>query len=62
MNVSSRVPGLTRNSGWQAVDAGIAARRGYQQQNGTVSMAGHGTREVPASSSLGGFGDVSRAR
>jgi hypothetical protein len=27
MNVSSRVPGSTRNSGWQAVDAEIAAKQ-----------------------------------
>jgi hypothetical protein len=27
MNVSSRVPGCTRNSGWQAVDAEIAANQ-----------------------------------
>jgi hypothetical protein len=27
MNVSSRVPGRTRNSGWRAVDAEIASKR-----------------------------------
>ena len=27
MNVSSRVPGSTRNSGWQAVDAEIASKQ-----------------------------------
>jgi hypothetical protein len=33
MNTSSRVPGLTRNSGWQAIDAEMAARRIRQQQS-----------------------------
>jgi len=33
MNTSSRVPGITRNSGWQAIDAEIAARRVLRQQN-----------------------------
>lgn len=32
MNTSCRVPGITRNSGWQAVDAEMAARRARQQQ------------------------------
>lgn len=27
MNTSSRVPGLTRNSGWRSVDAELTARR-----------------------------------
>ncbi len=27
---TSRVPGVSRNSGWQAVDAEIASRRGSQ--------------------------------
>ena len=38
MNTSSRVPGITRNSGWQAIDAEIAARRVLQQQNRTTSL------------------------
>ena len=32
MNISSRVPGVSRNSGWQAVDAELASRRVRQQQ------------------------------
>ena len=40
MNTSSRVPGITRNSGWQAIDAEIAARRVLQQQNGNVPQSG----------------------
>jgi hypothetical protein len=42
MNVSSRVPGVSRNSGWQAIDAGIEARRADQQKicnNGNASPA-----------------------
>lgn len=27
MNTSSRVPGISRNTGWNAVDAEIAARK-----------------------------------
>jgi hypothetical protein len=33
MNTSSRVPGISRNSGWQIVDAELAARRVSQQQD-----------------------------
>jgi len=33
MNTSSRVPGVSRNSGWRAVDVEIASRRASQQQN-----------------------------
>lgn len=58
MNTSSRVPGITRNSGWQAIDANIAARRAYQQQTQTVYGTGQGTREFPPAAGLGGFGDV----
>jgi hypothetical protein len=32
MNTSSRVPGLTRNSGWRAVAAEIAAERARQER------------------------------
>jgi hypothetical protein len=32
MNTSSRVPGVTRNSGWRAIDAMIAARKARQEQ------------------------------
>jgi hypothetical protein len=31
MNTSSRVPGVSRNSGWRAVDLEIASRRASQQ-------------------------------
>jgi hypothetical protein len=32
MNTSSRVPGVSRNSGWQAIDAEIASHELSQQQ------------------------------
>jgi hypothetical protein len=35
MNTSSRVPGVSRNSGWRAVDLEIASRRASQQQHRT---------------------------
>jgi hypothetical protein len=35
MNISSRIPGISRNSGWQAVDAEIAARRVHPKQTQT---------------------------
>ena len=48
MNTSSRVPGITRNSGWQAIDAEIAARRVLQQQNRTTYLkAAQKERIVP---------------
>ena len=50
MNTSSRVPGISRNSGWQSVDASIAARRD-QQQTDVVSVTGQGTRGVAAPAS-----------
>jgi hypothetical protein len=37
MNVSSRVPGSTRNSGWQAVDAEIASKHVRLQPTGCDS-------------------------
>jgi hypothetical protein len=44
MNTSSRVPGVSRNSGWQAIDAEIDARRERQRQNeldpGSIAMEG----------------------
>ena len=45
MNTSSRVPGITRNSGWLAVDAEIAARR--------VLEVGHGAGDQGRSSNMG---------
>lgn len=40
MNTSSRVPGLTRNSGWGHVDAEIAAYRlDRQQETGPLGDA-----------------------
>lgn len=39
MNTSCRVPGVTRNSGWQAVDAEMAARRARQQQGQATEAA-----------------------
>ena len=40
MNTSSRVPGISRNSGWQVIDAEINARRERQQQTTTTSPQG----------------------
>ena len=57
MNTSSRVPGLSRNSGWRAIDATIAARRLYQQGNETVYVAAQGSREVTLSSDLASLGN-----
>jgi hypothetical protein len=34
---TSRVPGVSRNSGWQVVDAEIASRRTGQQQTPATS-------------------------
>jgi hypothetical protein len=36
MNTSSRVPGVSRNSGWQTVDLEIASRRVSQPQTQIV--------------------------
>lgn len=38
MNTSSRVPGVTRNSGWQAVDAEMSDRRLRQQRQGAATQ------------------------
>jgi hypothetical protein len=38
MNISSRVPGITRNSGWDAVDAEIRDRRARKQENETAYL------------------------
>jgi hypothetical protein len=37
MNTSSRVPGVSRNSGWQAVDAVISAGRALPQLSVTTT-------------------------
>jgi hypothetical protein len=49
MNVSSRVPGSTRNSGWQAVDAEIAAKQVRLQpgRSDSSSMQGRGDERLP---------------
>jgi hypothetical protein len=39
MNASSRVPGMTRNSGWLAIDAEIAAGRVFDKQTVTAVTA-----------------------
>jgi hypothetical protein len=39
MNTSRRVPGVSRNSGWQAIDAEIAPARRRQQQTATTHTA-----------------------
>jgi len=36
MNTSSRVPGISRNSGWRAIDAEIDARRERGQQDAST--------------------------
>jgi hypothetical protein len=46
MNTSSRVPGLSRNSGWQVIDAQIADQRRRQQQQ----------ERLPSAASLPGLG------
>jgi hypothetical protein len=38
MNASSRVPGMTRNSGWLAIDAEIAAGRALDKQTVTAAI------------------------
>lgn len=47
MNTSSRVPGITRNTGWQAIDAEIAVGRRHQQRHETTCVP-VGDRRVPA--------------
>ena len=42
MNVTSRVPGVSRNSGWQVVDAELASRRVSQQQIQATPAVTHG--------------------
>jgi hypothetical protein len=42
MNTSRRVPGVSRNSGWQAVDIEIASRRPSRPETPTVYSAGTG--------------------
>jgi hypothetical protein len=39
MNTSSRVPGITRNSGWQAIDAEMLDRRVRQQRQDQATDA-----------------------
>jgi hypothetical protein len=53
MNTSRRVPGVSRNSGWQAVDAEIAFARLRQQQSSTTPCS---TGSEPSRTSLVGFG------
>jgi hypothetical protein len=52
MNTSRRVPGVSRNSGWQAIDAEIASARLRQQQTLTRGA----TESEPSRTSLLGFG------
>jgi len=42
MNTSSRVPGVSRNSGWHAVDVEIASRRVGPQQSQTTQVTTEG--------------------
>ena len=53
MNTSRRVPGVSRNSGWQAIDAEIASARLRQQQ---ASTRHGGTESEPAHAALLRFG------
>jgi hypothetical protein len=39
MNTSSRVPGITRNSGWQAIDTEMLDRRLRQQRQDQATDA-----------------------
>lgn len=39
MNTTRRVPGITRNSGWQAVDAEIHLTRGTSSKLGSATTA-----------------------
>jgi hypothetical protein len=34
MNISSRVPGISRNSGWRSIDSEIASRRALHMEGG----------------------------
>jgi hypothetical protein len=47
MNVSSRVPGSTRNSGWQAVDAEIASKHVRLQPTRSDSTPVQGRGDEP---------------
>lgn len=49
MNTTRRVPGINRNSGWQAIDAKLDARRARQQQIET-NVGDAGDLAVSASS------------
>jgi hypothetical protein len=53
MNTSRRVPGVSRNSGWQAVDAEIAVTRLRQQQDSTTRSS---TGTEPSRTSVVSFG------
>jgi len=53
MNTSRRVPGVSRNSGWQAVDAEIAFAR-LRQQQASTTRGSAGTE--PGRTSLAAFG------
>lgn len=44
MNTSSRVPGITRNSGWQAVHAEMSAREQRLSGPSTSGRSSTGTR------------------
>ena len=52
MNTSRRVPGVSRNSGWQAIDAEIASARRRQLQASTTHTA---TESGPSPTSLVSF-------
>lgn len=54
---TSRVPGLTRNSGWQAVDAEIEARARRERQSETPPAK----PEPPAEDGVRKLGEVCQA-
>ena len=50
MNTTSRVPGISRNSGWREIDAEITARR--LQQLADRGHLEHGPKSVTSSTKL----------
>lgn len=45
MNTSSRVPGISRNSGWLAIDAEIVAHRLGQRQDRPMHATARGNQQ-----------------
>lgn len=53
LHTTGRVPGITRNSGWQAVDAAIAARRTLP----VTTRPTHPSKPEPSGKALGLSGE-----